>query len=149
MTHGVPKYGYPNLKPINNRVVNNWQLETERKLTMALNKKSLGTLLLQLTKGANDVLANSEFTIDEFAIVNENGDEEMICFTVKEIEDTYFWASTLLFDFFKDNIENAIWSDETLAYHFADEDVVTIKYEGKVPLKNDPNKSCNVWKVIC
>lgn len=116
---------------------------------MALNKKSLGTLLLQLTKGANDVLANSEFTIDEFAIVNENGDEEMICFTVKEIKDTYFWASTLLFDFLKDNIENAIWSDETLAYHFVDEDVVTIKYEGKVPLKNDPNKSCNVWKVIC
>lgn len=116
---------------------------------MALNKKSLGTLLLQLTKGANDVLANGEFTIDEFAIVNENGNEEMICFTVKEIEDTYFWASTLLFDFLKDNIENAIWSDETLAYHFDDEDVVTIKYEGKVPLKNDPNKSCNVWKVIC
>ena len=117
---------------------------------MALNKKSLGTLLLQKNKGANEVLEGNEYTLDEFAIVNENSEEdEMICFTVKEIEDTYFWASTLLFDFLKDNVENGIWSDETLAYHFPDEDVVTIKYEGKVQLKNDPTKSCNVWKVFC
>lgn len=116
---------------------------------MALNKKSLGTLLLQLTKGANEVLLNNEFTLDRFAIVNENGDEELICFTVKEIEDTYFWASTLLFDFLKDNVENAIWDDETLSYSFSEEDVVTITYEGKVPLKNDPQKSCNVWKILC
>lgn len=116
---------------------------------MALNKKSLGTLLLQLTKGANEVLLNNEFTLDRFAIVNENGDEEMICFTVQEIEGTYFWASTLLFDFLKDNIENAIWDDETLSYNFSEEDVVKITYEGKVPLKNDPQKSCNVWKILC
>ena len=118
---------------------------------MALNKKSLGTLLLQLTKGSNDVLLNNEFTLDRFAIVNENAEdsEEMICFTVQEIEDTYFWASTLLFDFLKDNIENAIWDDETLSYSFSEEDVVKITYEGKVPLKNDPQKSCNVWKSLC
>ena len=116
---------------------------------MALNKKSLGTLLLQLTKGANELLSEGEFTINEFAVVNENTPEEMICFTVNEIEDTYFWASTLLYDFLKDNVECAIWSDETMAYHFTEEDVVTIKYEGKVPLKNDPQKSCNVWKVLC
>ena len=116
---------------------------------MALNKKSLGTLLLQLAKGANELLAEGEFTINEFAVVNENTPEEMICFTVNEIADTYFWASTLLYDFLKDNVECAIWSDETMAYHFAEEDVVTIKYEGKVPLKNDPQKSCNVWKVLC
>ena len=116
---------------------------------MALKKKTLGTLLLQKNKGANELLADCEFTLDEFAVVNENSEEEMICFTVNEIEDTYFWASTLLFDFLKDNVECAIWSDETLSYHFSEEDVVTIKYEGKVPLKNDPTQSCNVWKVIC
>ena len=116
---------------------------------MALNKKTLGTLLLQLTKGANDLLANEDFTLDEFAIVNEDTDDEMICFTVKEIEETYFWASTLLYDFLKDNVENGIFDDERLAYHFAPEDVVTIKYEGKVKLKNDATKECNVWKVLC
>lgn len=115
---------------------------------MALNKKSLGTLLLQKNKGNNEILLNQEVTLDSFASVNEDA-EEMICFTVKEIEDTYFWASTLLFDFLKDNIENAIWDDDTMSYHFSDEDVVTITYEGKVPLKNDPTKSCNVWKVLC
>lgn len=134
---------------INNRVVDNPTTSTERTIAMALNKKSLGTLLLQKNKGANELLANNEFTLDEFAVVNENTPEEMICFTVKEFEDTYFWASTLLYDFLKDNVECAIWSDEQLAYHFAEEDVVTIKYEGKVPLKNDPQKSCNVWKVLC
>lgn len=135
--------------PINNRVVDNSSNSTERTIAMALNKKSLGTLLLQLAKGANELLADGEFTINEFAVVNENTPEEMICFTVNEIADTYFWASTLLYDFLKDNVECAIWSDETMAYHFAEEDVVTIKYEGKVPLKNDPQKSCNVWKVLC
>lgn len=115
---------------------------------MALNKKSLGTLLLQKNKGNNEILLNQEVTLDSFASVNEDA-EEMICFTVKEIEDTYFWASTLLFDFLKDNIENAIWDDNTMSYHFSDEDVVTIIYEGKVPLKNDATKSCNVWKVLC
>ena len=134
---------------INNRVVDNSNSSTERTIAMALNKKSLGTLLLQLAKGANELLADGEFTINEFAVVNENTPEEMICFTVNEIADTYFWASTLLYDFLKDNVECAIWSDETMAYHFAEEDVVTIKYEGKVPLKNDPQKSCNVWKVLC
>lgn len=115
---------------------------------MALNKKSLGTLLLQKNKGNNEILLNQEVTLDSFASVNEDA-EEMICFTVKEFEDTYFWASTLLFDFLKDNIENAIWDDNTMSYHFSDEDVVTIIYEGKVPLKNDATKSCNVWKVLC
>lgn len=116
---------------------------------MALNKKSLGTLLLQKNKGENEKLKDATYTLDEFAVVNEETEEEMICFTVREIEDTYFWASTLLYDFLKDNVENAIWSDETLAYHFADEDEVTIRYEGKVPLKSDEKKSCNVWKVFC
>ena len=116
---------------------------------MALSKKTLGTMLLQLTKGANDILLNNEVTLDRFAIVNENGSEEMICFTVKEIEGTYFWASTLLFDFLKDNLPNAIWDDETLSYCFSEKDVVKISYEGKVPLKNDPQKSCNVWKILC
>ena len=115
---------------------------------MALNKKSLGTLLLQKNKGNNEILLNQEVTLDSFASVNEDA-EEMICFTVKEFEDTYFWASTLLFDFLKDNIENAIWDDDTMSYHFSEEDVVTIIYEGKVPLKNDATKSCNVWKVLC
>lgn len=115
---------------------------------MALNKKSLGTLLLQKNKGNNEILLEQEVTLDSFASVNEDA-EEMICFTVKEFEDTYFWASTLLFDFLKDNIENAIWDDNTMSYHFSDEDVVKIIYEGKVPLKNDATKSCNVWKVLC
>lgn len=115
---------------------------------MALIKKSLGTLLLQKNKGNNEILLNQEVTLDSFASVNEDA-EEMICFTVKEFEDTYFWASTLLFDFLKDNIENAIWDDDTMSYHFSEEDVVTIIYEGKVPLKNDATKSCNVWKVLC
>lgn len=116
---------------------------------MGLNKKSLGTLLLQNEKGANEELSDKEYTIDEFAIVNENHEEEMICFSVVEKPNVYFWASTLLFEFLKDNIENAIWSDEKLAYHFAPEDVVTVRHDGKVPLKNDKTKSCNVWKVFC
>ena len=109
---------------------------------MALKKKTLGTLLLQKNKGANELLADCEFTLDEFAVVNENSEEEMICFTVNEIEDTYFWASTLLFDFLKDNVECAIWSDETLSYHFSEEDVVTIKYEGKRYCYNQTLTSC-------
>lgn len=116
---------------------------------MALNKKSLGTLLLQAEKGANEELADKEYTIDKFAIVNDGTEDEMICFSVKENEGKYYWASTLLYDFLKDNVENAIWSDETLAYHFADDDVVTVRHDGKVPLKNDASKSCNVWKVFC
>ena len=48
---------------------------------MALKKKTLGTLLLQKNKGANELLADSEFTLDEFAVVNENSEEEMICLT--------------------------------------------------------------------
>lgn len=134
---------------INNRVVDNSTSQQKGQINMALNKKPLGTLLLQKAKGNNELLSNGEFTLDEFAVVNENTKDEMICFTVKEFEDTYFWASTLLNDFLKENVENGIWSNETMAYHFADEDVVTIKYEGKVPLKNDPQKSCNVWKVLC
>ena len=116
---------------------------------MALKKRKLGTSLLQLEKGSNELLADRYHSLNEFAVVNEGLETEMICFTVQDYEGVYFWASTLLYDFLKDNVECAIWSDETLSYHFSEEDVVTIKYEGKVPLKNDPTKSCNVWKVIC
>ncbi len=122
----------------------NW---TERKITMALNKKSLGTTLLQLEKGTNEEVQNAK--LNQFAVVHNNADDtDMICFTVKEIPEKYFWASASLFTFLAENIENAEYDDDAIAYSFP-EDEVRITHAGKTPLKSDKNKSVNVWKIIC
>lgn len=112
-----------------------------------LNKKCLGTTLLTLTKGANEMLADDYHNLRAFAVVN-NGTNSMICFTVEEYEGYYFWASSLLTEFFNDNIENAKFDPETLSYSFP-EDLVEIKHGGKVPVKSDPSKTVNVWLIRC
>ena len=114
---------------------------------MALNKKSLGPAILSKEKGTNEEISDNFYTLNEFALL-ENGEETMICFTVEEIPDKYFWASTTLFDFLYDNIENAEPDEERLTFSFP-EDEVAIKHTGKVPLKNDKTKSANTWKIEC
>ena len=112
-----------------------------------LNKKSLGTTLLNLTKGTNEMLADDYYNLRSFAVVN-NGTGSMICFTVEEYEGYYFWASSLLTEFLNDNIENAVFNPETLTYSFPD-DLVEIKHGGKVSVKSDPTKTVNVWLIRC
>lgn len=114
---------------------------------MALNKKSLGSSLLSKEKASNDELSNGKFSLDSFAVVhNKVDDTDMICFTVVERPDNYFWASTSLYTFLNDNIENAEYDDENISYSFPEDDVF-IEYAGKTTLKNDASKSCNVWKI--
>ena len=107
---------------------------------MALNKRTLGTGLLQLEKGSNDLLANEYHKLDSFAIVNKDEENEMICFTVEEYENMYFWASTLLYEFLKDNVECAVYDEDTMSFSFPD-DVVEVMHAGKVPVKSDSTKS--------
>lgn len=112
---------------------------------MALNRKALGTKLLELEKGASEEI--KEATLDRFALVRNNEtDEDMICFTVREIPEKYFWASTSLYHFLEDNIENAELDNVTLSYSFPD-DTVIITHMGKVPLKSDKQKVANVWEI--
>ena len=68
---------------------------------MALKKRKLGTALLQLEKGSNELLADRYHSLNDFAVVNEGLETEMICFTVHDYEGVYFWASTLLYEFLK------------------------------------------------
>ena len=112
---------------------------------MALNKKSLGPSILSLEKGTNEEVQKME--LDKFAgVVNSSDGTTMICFTTKEIPNKYFWASTSLYNFLADNIENAEYDEDTLCYSFPN-DKVFITHKGKVPLKNDKSKSANVWSI--
>ena len=112
---------------------------------MALNKKSLGPSILSLEKGANEEVQKME--LDKFAKVENSSDgTTMICFTTKEVPNKYFWASTLLYNFLTDNIENAKYDEDTLCYSFP-EDKVFITHKGKVPLKSEKSKSANVWSI--
>lgn len=140
---------------------------------MALVKKSLQPALLNDTeKGASEDLQDKFYEVEEFTYVahREKKDEEtgevieinddMICFSVKGYDNTYFWASTSLYDFFMDQIEayeadptkipEVIYDEDRKAYKFNMEKLkkpVEIKYGGKVKLKSDPQKSCNTWAI--
>lgn len=112
---------------------------------MALNKKSLGPSILSLEKGKNEEVQKME--LDKFAKVENHSDDTfMICFTTKERPEKYFWASTSLFNFLADNIENAEYDENTFCYSFPD-DKVFITHKGKVQLKSDELKSANVWSI--
>ena len=112
---------------------------------MALNKKSLGPSILSLEKGANEEVQKME--LDKFAkVVNSSDGTTMICFTTKEVPNKYFWASTSLYNFLTDNIENAKYDEDTLCYSLP-EDKVFITHKGKVPLKSEKSKSANVWSI--
>ena len=114
--------------------------------TMEFNLNALGSALLQMEKGKNEELQDKFYTLDFFAVVdNKSTGETMICFSVEEIEGKYFWASTSLYELLHDNIPIATEDPEARAMYFENYKV-TIKYNGKTPLKNDPSKSCNVWK---
>ena len=115
---------------------------------MALKKRTLGTTLLQLEKGSNELLADRYHSLNDFAIVNEGLETEMICFTVQDYDGVYFWASVLLYEFLKDNIDVAQYDEDTMSYSFP-ENLVEVKHTGKVPVKSDPTKSYNVWKIRC
>lgn len=111
-----------------------------------LDLSSQGSMLLQLDKGKNEELSNDFFTLDFFASVdNKSTGENMICFSVEEIKGKYFWASTSLYDFFANNVDKATEDTDARALYFRKNEV-KIKYCGKTPLKNDPSRSCNVWK---
>lgn len=112
---------------------------------MALNKKSLGPSILSLEKGTSEEVQRME--LDKFAeVVNASDNSVMICFTTKEEPEKYFWASTSLYKFLADNIENAEYDEDTLCYSFP-EDKVYVTHKGKVPLKNDKSKTANVWAI--
>lgn len=114
-----------------------------------LNKKSLGPVLLNLAKPENGNTILQDVTLNEFAVVDNSAtNQRMIAFTVKEHPEYYFWASTSLFTFLNDNVENAVYNAETRCYYFPD-DTVKISHMGTVPVKSDPSKHCNVWKIIC
>ena len=110
------------------------------------NKKSLGPAILNLTKGVNEDLIEEYYELNEFAtIINSETGEPMIAFTVKEIPEKYFWASTGLYAFLSDNTEVGIYDEERLSATF--DEPVYVTYEGKRTLKSDKNKQCNVWKL--
>lgn len=114
---------------------------------MALNKKTLGTTLLSNEKGTNEEIKGCH--LDKFAIVENKADgTEMICFSVKEISGKYFWASTSLYEFLIDNVENALYDDNEITYSFPEDEVV-ITYCGKTPLKSDKFRTANTWKIVC
>ena len=114
---------------------------------MALNKKALGTSILTNVKGTNEEIVTC--TLDKFGVVeNKTDGTTMICFTVKEHEGKYFWASTSLYEFLNDNVENAVFDENELTYEFSDDEVI-ITYCGKTPLKSDSTHSANVWRIEC
>lgn len=113
---------------------------------MEFNLNALGSALLQMDKGKNEELSDKFYTLDFFSSVNNKATgENMICFSVEEIEGKYFWASTSLYELLADNVDIADEDPEARALYFSNYEV-KIKYNGKTPLKNDPSKSCNVWK---
>ena len=62
---------------------------------MEFNLNALGSALLQMDKGKNEELSDKFYTLDFFSSVNNKATgENMICFSVEEIEGKYFWAST-------------------------------------------------------
>ena len=110
------------------------------------NKKSLGPVILNYEKSTNEELMQKNYEIDEFALViNSETKEEMIAFTVKEILDKYFWASTGLYNFLSDNVDIGIFNEDRLSYKF--EEKLFVTYGGKKTLKSDKNKQCNIWKI--
>lgn len=114
---------------------------------MALNKKALGTSILTNVKGTNEEIVTC--TLDKFALVeNKNEGTTMICFTVNEHAGKYFWASTSLYEFLNDNVENAVFDENNLTYEFPDDEVI-ITHCGKTPLKSDKTRSANVWRIEC
>ena len=114
---------------------------------MALNKKALGTSILTNVKGTNEEIVTC--TLDKFAVVENKADgTTMICFTVNEHKGKYFWASTSLYEFLNDNVENAVFDENDLTYEFPDDEVI-ITHCGKTPLKSDKTRSANVWRIEC
>lgn len=110
------------------------------------NKKSLGSVILNYTKSANDELKDKKYELDEFTVLtNTESGEQMIAFTVKEKPEQYFWASTALYDFLADNIEVGIYDEDRISYTF--DEKVFVTYCGKKTLKSDKNKQCNIWKL--
>ena len=110
------------------------------------NKKSLGSVILNYTKSANDELKDKNYELDEFtALTNVETGEQMIAFTVKEKPEQYFWASTGLYQFLADNIDVGEFDEDRLTYTFGEKVFVT--YAGKKTLKSDKNKQCNIWKI--
>lgn len=110
------------------------------------NKSSIGPSILNYEKSLNEELSDKFYQVDECALVIKlDTKEEMIAFTVKELPEKYFWASTGLKNFISDNIDVATFDEETNTYKF-DEPFFT-KYCGKKVLKSDKNKSCNIWKI--
>ena len=113
---------------------------------MEFNLNALGSALLQMDKGKNEELSDKFYTLDFFSSVNNKATgENMICISIEEIEGKYFWASTSLYELLSDNVPIADEDPEARALYFSNYEV-KIKYNGKTPLKNDPSKSCNVWK---
>jgi hypothetical protein len=112
---------------------------------MALNTRTLGPAILNLEKNNNALLV--DVTLKEFAVVNNSATKQkMIAFTIEEHPEYYFWASTSLFQFLEENVENAVLNPESRCLYFPD-DVVKITHKGTVPLKSDPTKNCNVWYI--
>ena len=110
------------------------------------NKKSLGSVILNYTKSANDELMDKNYEIDEFtSLINVESGEQMIAFTVKEKPEQYFWASTALYNFLADNIEVGIYNEDRMSYSF--DEKVFVTYCGKKTLKSDEEKHCNIWKI--
>lgn len=110
------------------------------------NKRSLGPAILNLTKGANEELTEKNYELNEFALIqNSETGETMIAFTINELPEKYFWASTGLYAFLSDNINVGIYNEERASYTF--DEPVYITYEGKRTLKSDKNKQCNIWKL--
>ena len=110
------------------------------------NKSSIGPVILNYEKSVNEELSEKFYEVDEVALVIKlDTKEEMVAFTVKELPEKYFWASTGLKNFISDNIDVATFDEERNTYKF-DEPFFT-KYCGKKVLKSDKNKSCNIWKI--
>lgn len=127
--------------------MNNEELTMNNELDDELDLTDLGSALLSFEKGANEELSDKFYTLDFFASIdNQATKENMICFSVEEIEGKYFWASATLYNVLRRNIVKASEDTDARAYYFPKHKMM-IKHCGKTPLKNDPQKSCNNWKI--
>ena len=128
--------------PNNNEVTENNNIELDD-----FDYSPLGTSLLQLEKASSEELGDDFHKIEYFAdIDNSATGEKMICFTVEDMPEKYFWASSSLFDILFKNETRALEDPNTRALYFPRHEI-SVKHAGKVPLKKDPSRTCNTWKI--
>lgn len=136
--------------PNNNEVITNVNEVTENNAALDdddFDYSALSTGLLNLDKAPSEELSDDFHKIEYFySMENKSTGEIMICFSVEDKPDKYFWASSSLFELLFKNVSRAVTDPEMRALYLPRHEVY-VKHAGKVPLKKDPSKTCNNWKI--